>query len=102
MRPEDIQQIGDELAIRWDDGSESYFKLETLRRLCPCAGCRGEVDIMGHLHKGPEVALTPQAFELRRLVNVGGYAVQPVWADGHASGLYSFDYLKRCSQGTPP
>ncbi|HAV64872.1 MAG TPA: DUF971 domain-containing protein, partial [Verrucomicrobiales bacterium] len=26
---------------------------------------------------------------------VGGYAVQPVWADGHSSGLFTFDYLKR-------
>jgi len=26
---------------------------------------------------------------------VGGYAVQPVWADGHGTGLYSFEYVKR-------
>jgi len=26
---------------------------------------------------------------------VGGYAIQPVWADGHATGIYSFDYLRR-------
>jgi DUF971 family protein len=26
---------------------------------------------------------------------VGGYAIQPVWGDGHATGIYSFDYLKR-------
>jgi DUF971 family protein len=29
------------------------------------------------------------------LERVGGYAVKPVWADGHATGLFSFDYLKR-------
>ena len=32
MKPADIQTIGDELAIKWDDGSESYVKLEKLRR----------------------------------------------------------------------
>ena len=42
MRPLDIQQIGNELAIKWDDGSESFIPLETLRRCCPCAGCKGE------------------------------------------------------------
>lgn len=99
MRPVDIQPIGSELAIKWDDGSESFIPLETLRRACPCAGCQGEVDILGKLHKGPERPLPPTAFELVRVTPVGGYALQPVWADGHASGLYSFDYLKRLGSG---
>src|SRR3989454_8949279 len=47
MRPMDLQPIGDELAIKWDDGSESFISLEKLRRACPCAGCKGEADIMG-------------------------------------------------------
>lgn len=95
MQPTDIQQIGDELAIKWPDGSENYVRLETLRRACPCAGCKGETDILGQVYKNPERPLPPQAFRLMRIVNVGGYAVQPFWADGHSSGLFSFDYLKR-------
>jgi DUF971 family protein len=95
MKPLDIQPIGDELAIKWEDGSESYVKLEKLRRYCPCAGCKGEVDVMGNLHKGPEKALAPNSFQLKRLANVGSYAVQPVWGDGHATGLFSFDYLRK-------
>jgi DUF971 family protein len=95
MRPVDVQQIGAELAIKWEDGSESFISIETLRRACPCAGCAGERDVMGTLHKGPEQPLTPQSFQLERLVTVGGYAIQPVWADGHATGLFSFDYLRR-------
>jgi DUF971 family protein len=95
MRPTDIQQIGGELAIKWDDGSETFVSLETLRRHCPCAGCKGEVDIMGNVYKNPEKPPTTDAFRLVRIMTVGGYAVQPVWADGHATGLYSFEYLKR-------
>lgn len=98
MRPTDIQTIGEELAIKWDDGSESYIRLETLRRACPCAGCKGEVDVMGHLHKGPERPLQPASFQLVRIGNIGGYALQPVWADGHDSGLYAFEYLKRVAE----
>jgi DUF971 family protein len=98
MRPLDIQPIGGELAIKWDDGSESYIPLEKLRRCCPCAGCQGEVDIMGNLYKNPDRPLTPEAFQLQRVDLVGGYALQPVWADGHATGLYSFDYLKRVGE----
>ena len=95
MQPLDIQQIGEELAIRWDDRSESYIALEKLRRSCPCAGCKGEVDIMGNVYKNPERPLRPEAFRLVRVVGVGGYALQPVWGDGHATGIYSYDYLRR-------
>jgi DUF971 family protein len=95
MRPVDIQAIGEELAIRWEDGGESFIRLEQLRRHCPCAGCKGEVDIMGNLYKNPEKPLSPQAFRLIRLQPVGTYAVQPTWADGHTSGVFSFDYLRQ-------
>lgn len=98
MRPKDIQQIGDELAIKWDDGSETFVLLEQLRRHCPCAGCKGEVDIMGNLYKNPERPLSPEAFKLVRIATVGGYAVQPVWGDGHSTGIYSFEYLKRVGE----
>ena len=95
MPPVDIQQVGQELAIRWDDGSESFLTLEKLRRHCPCAGCKGEVDIMGNLYKGTDKPLSPAAFKLLRLEQVGGYALNPVWADAHSTGIFSFDYLKR-------
>lgn len=95
MRPLDVQQIGEELAIKWEDGSETFIPIERLRRACPCAGCQGERDVMGHLHRGAEQTLSSASFQLLRVVNVGGYALQPVWADGHASGIYPFEYLRR-------
>jgi DUF971 family protein len=95
MKPTDIQHIGNELAIRWNDGGEDFIPLAKLRRHCPCAGCKGETDILGNVYKNPETKLSPTAFELKRIVSVGSYAIQPVWADGHATGIYSFDYLKR-------
>ena len=95
MRPLDIQHIGMELAVKWDDGRENFISLEKLRRACPCAGCKGETDILGNLYKNPDQKLTAAAFQLVRLVQVGGYAVQPVWADGHNTGIYSFEYLHR-------
>ena len=91
----DEQAIGNDLAIRWATGGEAFIPLETLRRRCPCAGCRGETDILGNLYKGPEAPLTPEAFRLVRLMPVGGYAVQPVWGDGHASGIFSYEYLRK-------
>ena len=98
MRPTDIQPIGNELAIKWEDGSESFIPMEKLRRHCPCAGCKGETDVLGNVYKSPAKPLTPGAFQLLRCSIVGGYAVQPLWADGHGTGLYSFDYLKRVAE----
>ncbi len=95
MRPLDVQIIGSELAIKWDDQTESFISLNSLRRYCPCAGCKGEVDVLGNLHKGPEIPLTADSFQLVGLQQVGGYALQPVWADGHESGLFTFDFLRR-------
>lgn len=95
MRVLDLQHIGSELAIRWEDGGESFISLEKLRRACPCAGCSGEVDILGNVYKNPDRKLTARAFQLQRFVPVGGYAIQLFWADGHNSGLYAFDYLRR-------
>ena len=95
MRPTDIQTIGSELAIKWEDGGESFIPLEKLRCCCPCAECKGETDIMGNVYKSPDQEVSPRAFELIRITQVGGYAIQPVWADGHATGIYSFDYLRR-------
>jgi DUF971 family protein len=95
MRPLDIQHIGNELAVKWGDGRENFIPLENLRRACPCAGCKGEMDILGNLYKNPEKPLSAKAFELVKLVSVGGYAIQPVWADGHNTGIYSFEYLLR-------
>ena len=100
MRPLDIQPIGNELAIKWEDGSESFIPLEKLRRCCPCAGCKGEMDVMGNLYKNPEKPLSPNSSSLLRLERVGGYAIQPVWADGHQTGLFSFDYLKHVADQT--
>lgn len=95
MRPLDLEPIGEELAIKWEDGTESFLSLETLRRACPCAGCQGEVDVLGQLHRGPRRPLTPDSFRLVQLARVGAYAIQPIWADGHNAGLFTFDYLRR-------
>src|SRR5256885_586966 len=61
MRPTDIQQIGTELAVKWDDGTETFVPLEALRRHCPCAGCKGEMGIMGNVYKNPPKPLTAKA-----------------------------------------
>ena len=97
LEPRNVQQIGDELAIAWNDSTESFLRLETLRRACPCAACGGEPDVLGDVSR-PQVTYTEKSFQLVGFDLVGGYALQPRWADGHSSGIYSFTYLQRLAQ----
>jgi DUF971 family protein len=95
MQPglENMTVIGNELALRWTDGIETYLPLGFLRKRCPCALCAGEKDLLGNVYQGP-VKLGPGSLQLKRCTMVGGYGLQPEWMDGHASGIYSFTYLR--------
>jgi len=42
MRPLDIQPIGEELAIKWDDGSESFVPLRSSDGIVPVPVVRGK------------------------------------------------------------
>ena len=85
--------VGNEFALAWDDGEERYLDLAELRRACPCAACQGEPDALGRVIK-PHVVLGAKSTELLSWDVVGGYALQPKWADGHSTGIYSFSYLR--------
>ncbi|MEN8662844.1 MAG: gamma-butyrobetaine hydroxylase-like domain-containing protein [Lentimonas sp.] len=93
-QPRNIQLIGTELCIFWDDGTESYFPPEFLRKHSPSAQNIGEVDIMGNQYGGdgpkefPGVTITNWDFQ-------GNYAMRPTFSDGHGSGLFSWDFLKQ-------
>ena len=49
LTPNNIATIGNELAIAWSDGRETYISFESLRRSCPCAACCGEPDALGNV-----------------------------------------------------
>ena len=58
----------------------------------------GEPDVMGKVIR-PNNEYTPASFELRGYDFVGGYGLQLRWQDGHSTGIYSFDYLRRLAGG---
>lgn len=92
--------IGDELALAFDDGIETYLALPLLRRACPCAVCQGEPDALGRVIR-PNIERGPRACELVKFEVIGGYALQLFWADGHSSGIYSFAYLRGLADSSP-
>ena len=57
----------------------------------------GEPDVLGNIAR-PQVTYTDTSFQLVSFDLVGGYALQPRWADGHSTGIYSFTYLRRLGE----
>ncbi len=97
--PSNIQVIGNEVAILWSDGVESYFDFEKLRAASPSASNMGERDVFGNQYGGNG----PKKFSGVQVVGweqVGNYAIRFDFSDGHNSGLYAFDYLRRLADST--
>lgn len=75
------------LEIAFSDGKTFRLPYEFLRVNSPSAEVRGH-------GPGQEVLqVGKRGVEIRSLEPVGSYAVQPVFSDGHATGIYSWDYL---------
>ena len=91
--PENIQVIGDEVAIRWDDGAENYHRMEALRAASPSAENKGETDLLGQRIGGSDQSAFP-GVRVTGWAIVGGYAVQFHFSDGHNTGLFPFEMLR--------
>ena len=91
--PLNIQIIGQEVAIAWDDGRETYFTFEQLRAASPSASNMGERDILGNRYGGDGPKRFP-GVQVLGWEQVGNYAVRFDFSDGHRTGLYSYDYLR--------
>jgi DUF971 family protein len=77
------------LAILFDDGARGDLAAERLRIQSPSA------EVQGHGGKQPPPVTGKQDVKISRLEPVGNYAVRIVFDDGHDSGLYSWDYLRK-------
>lgn len=92
--PTNIQIIGLEVAILWEDGVETYFSFEQLRAASPSAETQGERDIFGQQYGGGGAKKFP-GVEVLGWEQVGNYAFRFDFSDGHRTGLYSYDYLRK-------
>ena len=82
-----------ELSIKWDDLHSSVISLRTLRDECPCAGCRGETVLL-KTYKPRKQPDLPGKYSLKSIQQVGHYAIQISWGDGHSTGIYTWEQLR--------
>ena len=84
------------LEIHWNDGTICQYPLPELREACPCVECRGGHEFMGSAYDPHDLLeLKPaRSYTITGLVQVGNYAIQPTWDDGHSTGIYTWSYLR--------
>ena len=100
ISPTRIEAIGHEIAIVWSDGSEDYLPMERLRAWSPSAENTGERDLLGRQFGGTDQKTFPGVI-VKAWRIIGGYAIQFDFSDGHNTGLFGFDYLKRLGAYVP-
>ena len=90
--PKKVHQIDSiTLGIDWNDGHESRFSVRMLRLSCPCANCIDEWT--GEKRLDP--VSVPETIKPINLKSVGRYAIQFQWNDGHDTGLYTYNLLRK-------
>jgi len=96
MHPSKIRLIEKKkLLIIWDDGNESILGLRELRKKCPCATCLAERDKQSKMYIP---LFAENQVGVKSINQVGNYAIQITWNDGHNTGIYEYNFLKRFSE----
>jgi len=87
--------------ITWADGHASHFDFPYLRDQCPCATCNDERDKKGSLAEASPAFASSSALPMFKpkprataATQVGNYAIQISFSDGHSTGIYSYDHLR--------
>jgi DUF971 family protein len=88
--PTEIRRLPDTRRLRvvWSDDHTAEYDYDHLRGYCPCAGCQGHVALAIKVQPPPS-PVSPESIR-----PVGNYGISIHWSDGHATGIYRFDFLR--------
>ncbi len=78
------------IELSWADGRTFKLPHRIVRGYCPCAGCQGHAGGVRFVDGGDP--------ELRDIGQVGNYALELGWGDGHATGIYPFEFLRKLGE----
>lgn len=91
-QPTEIVEESDrEISVTWDDGAVTRYDAPALRRACPCASCVNEWT--GEKMLSDESVADDLTIGSTSIV--GRYALNFHFSDGHDTGIYSFQYLRK-------
>ncbi|MGL4461406.1 MAG: gamma-butyrobetaine hydroxylase-like domain-containing protein [Planctomycetia bacterium] len=95
LRPVNIVSDRDQrrVVVHWSDGFRHAYPWSFLRAHCPSATERVARENANPL----QVLAKIPSSDLVGVRLVGSYAIGLTWADGHAVGIYTWEYLRRLS-----
>jgi len=87
--------------VTWADGHASHYEFAYLREECPCATCNDAREKKASLGAGAPALLSSPALPMfkpkpraQAATQIGSYAIQISFTDGHSTGIYSYDHLR--------
>lgn len=103
LTPLSLQLVRDDLAIVWSDDRNDRIPVRDLRKHCPCATCKVARDEAAAKPSAATLLPVLSAAEARPLKltgmqPVGNYAYAVQFSDGHNSGIYTFEHLRRLGE----
>lgn len=97
VRPREITIRDRNVVISWDDDRTTSIDMRLLRLRCPCAGCVEEWSGRPLL----DPATVPESVRPLGMHEVGRYAIQIDWSDGHDTGIYTWELLRKLGEENP-
>ena len=86
----EVRRLPEERRVKlvWTDEHSADYEYDYLRGYCPCASCQGHGAFKIQFRQ-PDRPVEPTSIE-----PVGSYGISFLWSDGHATGIYRFDFLR--------
>lgn len=75
------------LTVAFDDGVTRAFPAELLRVFSPSA------EVQGHSPEQRKLVVGKESIRINAIDPIGNYAVRLTFDDGHATGIFSWDYF---------
>jgi DUF971 family protein len=87
--------------VIWADGHASHYDFTYLREECPCATCNDAREKKASLGEAAPTFMNSPALPMfkpkpraQSATQIGSYAIQFSFTDGHSTGIYSYDHLR--------
>ncbi len=94
-RPREVDTQDEKVTvIKWDDDKTLRYPNRYLRGMCPCASCVNEMTG----ERMVNIESIDSNVHITGVDPVGRYALHFQWSDGHGTGIYSFETLRKLGE----